>query len=294
MSRRVWRKLAGVGIAVSIASGARAHTGARPAEPRAWPSSINGAATSGPRPPLAGSERAGTEHDPAQSGPRRRSAPRDLVNRAVERARDGDWAGAERLLRTALDSAPRLPEAQLGLGVSLTRAGQHEQALAALHTALRLAPGWTPARTALALAQLQAGQLTEALASWDTLLRAQPSDARAHFNRGVTLERLGREVEALAAYDLAPALAEAHAARAGLLLKRGEPAGAARACREALRRKPDLAEGHYHLALALHALGDEPGALAAVRHALRLRPAFLQAQRLLEVLQARVTTPALG
>lgn len=68
------------------------------------------------------------------------SAGRAANDEGVSHAQQGHWDVAEGHFRKALESDPKLAEAQFNLGLALDKLGKHDEAKAALENAAGLAP----------------------------------------------------------------------------------------------------------------------------------------------------------
>jgi tetratricopeptide (TPR) repeat protein len=121
---------------------------------------------------------------------------------------EGDKAGAERALRTALDRSPELVDAHFYLGVVLYQRGDYRKAAASFRRAVEL----------------------------------KPDNALAQFNLGECLlkedDRDGARQAFRAAVDSKPAFSDAHAELAALLAHDGRGAEATEEAQEALRLDP--------------------------------------------------------
>lgn len=112
----------------------------------------------------------------------------DLLGLAAVACQKGDWAGAERLVRTVLTARPDDGDALFVLGIALLKTRRYDEAEAACRHALRLNPGF----------------------------------AAAHANLGTALKRLDRLDEAVAYYSEATALLRGYPPRADALLEPGQ------------------------------------------------------------------------
>src|SRR5471030_284473 len=94
-------------------------------------------------------------------------------------------------------------EAQLELGISLSRRARWREAIEPLQRALTLDPSLVAAHYQLGEAFNATDQLPLALESYEAAARLQPDHFRALKGIGVVLDRLGKPVEATAAYQRA-------------------------------------------------------------------------------------------
>jgi tetratricopeptide (TPR) repeat protein len=118
-----------------------------------------------------------------------------------------------------------------------------------------------------ALALERQGDYEAALTSYRLALRDHPNDARILQNMAIAFTKTARLDEAIRHYrralELDDTLAGAHYGLGFLLLKRGDPDGAAQHLRAFLAqppRGPDAQRWVEHATLALHDLGAAPPA----------------------------------
>ncbi len=157
---------------------------------------------------------------------------RTAIEMGMKAHRSKDYAQAERIYRSILNSQPNQPDALHGLGLIGLAAGDPLGALHFVERAAALAPksgqpmltlgqiyrmlGWQeeavvaikkasdlmPAGTGelhmlLGQAQLDARQSEEALRTFGVAAALRPEDSAAHAARGLALERLGQSKEAI-------------------------------------------------------------------------------------------------
>lgn len=121
-----------------------------------------------------------------------------------------------------------------------------------------------------ALALERQGDFEAALTSYRLALRDHPNDARILQNMAIAFTKTARQDEAIRHYrralDLDVTLAGAHYGLAFLLMRRGDPDGAARHLKAFLGqppRGPDAQKWVSHATEALQELGAEPPTAAA-------------------------------
>jgi tetratricopeptide (TPR) repeat protein len=128
---------------------------------------------------------------------------------------------------------------------------------------------------------LQQGRLKDAAAAFLEILRAQPQHPGANYLLAQTALLAGDLDEAAwrasLAAQLDPGRAEFHVLVGNVAQRRGEPARAEAAYREALRTQPGFAEAQLNLGNVLDELGRTEEALAAYASALALKPDLLPA-----------------
>ena len=166
-----------------------------------------------------------------------------LARDAVQRAAAGDFAGAEPLLAQVADARPNSGQALHLLGQARLKLGRFAEAREPLERAAKFLPKDAAAQVNAAGCLMMLGLHQVALMFLDRAARVQPSDAAIAHNRGRALEAIGRTDEAEAAYTEALSidhrLMPALAARANLLLARGDWAGALADLDTALVSQPE-------------------------------------------------------
>jgi tetratricopeptide (TPR) repeat protein len=135
-----------------------------------------------------------------------------LLERTLRDYPDADWArvmlgrahlgqrdlpAAEKSLRQAIQSAPKLAEARFYLGVTLYLQKKHGPAAASFRKATQLKPGFALAHFNLGYCLKDQGDQAGAIAAFRTALKCQPDYAPAHTNLGELLAGKGQTVEAL-------------------------------------------------------------------------------------------------
>lgn len=205
-------------------------------------------------------------HDPATAG---------LMRDAVAQLRMGKFAGAEHLLRQALDHRQSDPDIRYALGVALARQGRLAEAAPHLEKAAGLAPG-NPDHWKTALDVMQAlGDLEGQARLYRALLALQPGNAIAHHRYGNVLRQMNRLDAAEQAWRAAlaarPDFAPAHTNLGVAAKLRGDFPAAAQAFRAALALAPGAA-AHRNLGSVLERTGDLAGAEQHYRQALACDP----------------------
>jgi serine/threonine protein kinase/tetratricopeptide (TPR) repeat protein len=221
-----------------------------------------------------------------------------LCNRARELGSVKEWAAAEQLLRTGLESKPgdfwlnhelglvllgqgparaeeavgylrvaralRMdnPGAHLNLGRALQDKGDLEGAIQCYRAALRLDPNYVEAHTNLGTALYSKEDVDAAIAAYSEALRLDNNHPKAHVNLGVALCKKGKLEEAIAEYQTAIRLndnsPEVHLDLGNALRDQG---------------KLDVAIGEYQTAIQLEKDFDavhHGRALASAHHGLGL------------------------
>jgi tetratricopeptide (TPR) repeat protein len=179
------------------------------------------------------------------------------------RGQAGDFAGAAKAFKHALEIQPNFAEAHYNLGLSLLADSGNmpawKEALAQFRAALAARPKYFQAQRMVGVALLQSGDANKAIPELKTALGLEPTSAEAHFDLGRALEAAGNSSEAYAEYATAlkerVPYPEADTALGMLLLARHENEAAAEHFNAALAVRPDFESAHYGLAKALKAEG---------------------------------------
>jgi Tfp pilus assembly protein PilF len=197
----------------------------------------------------------------------------------------GDPAGAERLLRSSVELAPRRAEFRLNLGNLLRSAGRLRDAEEQYRIALDLEPVLRNARLALARLLNDGGAHAQAAAETKRLLESNARDAEAWAALGVAQRALGEASDAEASYrralDLKPDYAVVRHNLGALLgeQKRAEESLAELTLAAALGAQgPQL---HFNRGRALMELGRFDEAESALTEAITCNPRDLQSHLLL-------------
>jgi Tfp pilus assembly protein PilF len=194
---------------------------------------------------------------------------------------DGDYAGAARDSRTAVELRPDAGESRNNLGRALAALGQGDEAESQYREAIRLEPGLAEPHNNLGLLLAKRGQSNAAAEEYAQALRLKPDYADAHNNLGLLLAAQGRDREAEEHYrralSLRPGDASALSNLGNLLLRQGKPADAVALFASAVQRQPDRAALYSNLGTALDAQGKHDEAVREYATALRLQPDLLEA-----------------
>lgn len=199
-----------------------------------------------------------------------------LFDRALSQHRAGDLAGAERLYRDVLESAPGHDRALFLLSAFELERGAPEAAVELLERALALTPGNVAYLANLGEAYRRARRFEQAAFVLEHTIALRPDLAPAHHNLGLTLERLDRLDLAVAAFQQALALDDAlrpaHVALGRALWTLGRIDDALSHYRRAVERFPNDAELRHGLAVCLKDTAELDEAIEQSRRALELAP----------------------
>jgi len=172
--------------------------------------------------------------------------------------------------------------------------GDHADAFRCLQEAIKLLGKQTNDLSAVALlasCYVKLGRLPDAAACYRRAIALDPSVASSHQNLGLALLHMSKFEAAQVAFEQAIALDPAQASHsyAGLaliMLRRSEPADAARLFRKAYECEPETAMGKFNLARACFYDGSLSDAEKALGDAVGIAPNFADAHRLLaQILQ---------
>jgi tetratricopeptide (TPR) repeat protein len=210
---------------------------------------------------------------------------------AIELSKDPKQVeAATAFYQRALDAAPGLPSAQLGLGVLLAQAGRGEEAIAYYRKALAGWPDYAKARYDLAEALAVAGRLPEAAQEFAGTLRLSPDNADAHIEFGRTLNAMYRFDRALEQFQQGLAVKPRDTrGLVGLgvaLSQLGRAEEAIRNFQVALEIDPEDAVVHNNLGWTLARQGRIAEAVSHFERALALDPNYANARASLDEARA--------
>jgi tetratricopeptide (TPR) repeat protein len=210
---------------------------------------------------------------------------------AIELSKDPTQVeAATAFYQRALDAAPGLPSAQLGLGVLLAQSGREEEAIAHYRKALAEWPDYAEARYDLAEALAVAGQLPEAAQEFAMALRLSPDNADAHIEFGRTLNAMFRFDRALEQFQQGLAVKPRDTrGLVGLgvaLSQLGRAEEAMRNFQFALEIDPEDAVAHNNLGWTLARQGRIAEAVPHFERALALDPNYANARTSLDEARA--------
>jgi tetratricopeptide (TPR) repeat protein len=179
------------------------------------------------------------------------------------RGQAGDFAGAVKAFKQALEIQPNFAEAHYNLGLALLADSGNmpawKEALAQFQAALAAQPKYFQAQRMAGVALLESGDANKAIPELKAALSLKPTSAEVHFDLGRALEAAGNSSEAYVQYAAAlkerVPYPEADNALGLLLLARRENEAAVEHFNAALAARPDFESAHYGLAKALKAEG---------------------------------------
>lgn len=194
-----------------------------------------------------------------QLTPERFQALEQLADRAVQAARNGQFAEAEEALSEAIEALPSNPALWSNRGNVRASQNKLDAALSDFDRAIEIAPDLPDAYLNRGTVYEALGRWDDALADYNRVLEMAPEEAAAYNNRGNAKAGLGRWKEALADYakarDLTPNFALARANYALALYQTEQIAPAVSEMRKLVRRYPQFADMRAALTAVLWATG---------------------------------------
>lgn len=207
--------------------------------------------------------------------PLSRALEANLLNQA------GDHVGAERKMAELVRDYPRLPEARLGHGCTLSALRRYDEAIDEIKQAIRLKPDYAEACTNLGSVCQSAGKPEEAL-KWSTkAVDMAPGVGQYHANLARILAMQNRPSEAISEYELAlkiqPDVPNTEHPLGVLLYNTQDTNGAIEHLQTAVNNNPDDATSQYDLGTVLRNAGRPSEAIEHLSEAVRLRPTWADA-----------------
>jgi arylsulfatase A-like enzyme/Tfp pilus assembly protein PilF len=201
--------------------------------------------------------------------PKDRIQTANALHTAVQAIEDGAFARAIPLLEKVVAAEPRIPIAQLNLGLARTRQRQWAQAIAPLKRAIELQPESMIAHYEIGVALYETGDLQTAASHFAIVAERMPKWADARYALGSVYARIDRVADATRELRAALGLEPRHF-RANLLLGRilslqGQATAAIPYLETATAVQPTSAEAHEFLADALAKAGRHADAEAERR-----------------------------
>jgi tetratricopeptide (TPR) repeat protein len=184
----------------------------------------------------------------------------EILNKQAARRGQSSAQEAVRVLAKAVALAPRMPEAHLGLGLSLHSVMELDGAIQAFRQAVALRPDWDEVHCFLARALAGRGDMDAATAEFNEALRLNPDLPEAHHRLGLIQSTQGtfeRSIHHLRrAATLTPNSADIATSLAIGLCNKGDIQEAAEVFKHVLELDPNCAMGHWNLGLMLLTNGD--------------------------------------
>lgn len=196
---------------------------------------------------------------------------------------DWDWAGAEASLKRAIELNPSLAEARMAYAHLLSNTGRREEAVLQAREAVALDPLSPLINTLASNFTVIAGHAGEAQQGWEKALELEPDFWTALLSRSGMLMARGDFAGAISdlrrASELSAGNSQALAALAMAQVSAGDRAGAVQVLQDMEMRDRDGYVPATSMAAVRNALGDSEGALGLLERAYRerdVRLAFLE------------------
>lgn len=194
---------------------------------------------------------------------------------------NGDYEGAERMMRRSLVTAPGQPHVHNNLGNVLMKLERVDDAVASYRAATGVKKDYAEAWHNLGLALRASDRHDDAIEAFELAIAIKPNYHQAYNSLGSALKDEERLDEAIAAFhkalEISPDYLKALHNLAVALRLSGQLEEAVACYRGVLKADPDIAEAHYNLANALQLLEQVDEAEASYVRALEIRPSFEEA-----------------
>ncbi len=205
----------------------------------------------------------------------------DVLARARNAYRIGDYENAEKLARQVLEENRRSYAARILLGTVYARSDQNEEAIAEFETARDLTPDSVEPLNNLGVMYRRSGRLQEAIEVLARAAELAPDRADIAYNLGNIHKMAGNEEEAVVAYrraiELDPAFAVAYNNLGTLYERRGEHSQAAAVFEDGLGYDENHPTLRYNLGVAYQNLDRLEEAKEQFERALKARPGWTDA-----------------
>ncbi len=208
--------------------------------------------------------------------------PKDDVEKAMLMLKNGDAAGADKVVTDALAEHPDDHELWFAKGVAQQALANEDGAKSSFEKARTLKPDFVPAIHALAAIAMGKRDFDAAIELLTKALELQPDFADAHYNLGVAYLEIGRRKEALAAIEraaqLAPDDAEVNVQLADMYIGLDRFDEAVTHAKRAVDKAPQDPLAHIVYGNALVKKGEHELAIGEFAAALAQRPGDLDAR----------------
>ena len=208
--------------------------------------------------------------------------PLDLMlNQAVQAMQNGNFSGAETILKRVIQAHPTNLAALNILGLATASQSKHREAVEIFKKAVRINNKDPGLHYNLAKAFLESGQDTDAIQHHKKTTEFAPKNPNAWLNYGKSLSNLGRHQEAIEKYDRALSIESGFAEvllNKGASLKELKKYQEALECAEkALSINSSLAEAWSNRGVALKELRRYQEAIESFEKAISIKPNFYEA-----------------
>lgn len=202
------------------------------------------------------------------------------------------WDEAAEYFANALLAKTNYAPALNNFGATLFQKGRVAEAGVCIQKAIELDPEDVSEYFNLGQVRVAQGRMDEAAGNFKTALRLNPDHLKARKNLAAILIRMGKTDDAMQQLRLIlkrqPHDAETLSNLGSALARQDEFGLATFYFREAVRCSPGVPETHFNLGNALLAQHLPEEAIRQYQEALRLRPGYMEAERQLRVLEARI------
>ncbi len=128
---------------------------------------------------------------------------RELLERALNYHRSGQWHQAEQLYRQAINQDPHQPDGWHLFGILAHQLGDHKTAIELISQAVNLDPNNADFHNSLGEALRQDGQYELAIRSYRRCLEIKPDYAKVWVNLGLAYQNANDRLQAITAYETA-------------------------------------------------------------------------------------------
>ena len=213
-------------------------------------------------------------------------------NLGMSSVNQGRWDEAAEYFANALLAKTNYAPALNNFGVTLFQKGRVAEAAVCIQKAIELDPYDVSEFFNLGQVHVAQGRMDEAVENFETALRLDPDYLKARKNLAAILIRMGKTDVALQHLRLIlkrqPHDAETLSNMGSALAMKGELGQATIYFREAVRCSPDVPDMHFNLGNVLLAQHLPEEAILQYKEALRLRPGYVEAERQLRALEAKI------
>ncbi len=204
-----------------------------------------------------------------------------MLNQAVQAMQNGNFSGAETILKRVIQAHPTNLAALNILGLATASQSKHREAVEIFKKAVRINNKDPGLHYNLAKAFLESGQDTDAIQHHKKTTEFAPKNPNAWLNYGKSLSNLGRHQEAIEKYDRALSIESGFAEvllNKGASLKELKKYQEALECAEkALSINSSLAEAWSNRGVALKELRRYQEAIESFEKAISIKPNFYEA-----------------
>jgi tetratricopeptide (TPR) repeat protein len=199
-----------------------------------------------------------------------------IYNKGLVLDKMGNYAGALKLYKQALDLRPRYFDAMFTMGYTFNNLENYEEAINWYDKALKIDPKDFNTLYNKGVALNALGYYEEAIKWYNKALKIDPKDSEALYNKALALHELGHYLDALIWYDKAmkinPLDIDILSNKGMTLYQLGKYQQAITLYNKALKIDPKDWEALYNKGLALHELGKFLQAIMWYDKGLKVKP----------------------